>query len=37
MWIAVINNIPELMLGGAWTGLCLWSGVRFGRWTAHRK
>ena len=37
MWIAVINNIPELFLGGAWTGLCLWCGSRIGKWSAQRK
>lgn len=37
MWIAVINNLPEMILGGAWTGLCLWFGYRLGSWRAARK
>jgi hypothetical protein len=32
MWIAVINNLPEMILGGAWTGLMLYAGYRFGQW-----
>lgn len=36
MWIAVINNLPEMILGGAWTGLCLWAGSRVGRWHERR-
>lgn len=36
MWIAVINNLPEMILGGAWTGLVFWTGSRFGRWRARR-
>jgi hypothetical protein len=36
MWIAVINNLPEMILGGAWTGLVFWTGVRFGRWRPRR-
>ncbi|PYE89632.1 hypothetical protein C7477_103140 [Phyllobacterium leguminum] len=36
MWIAVVNNLPEMILGGAWTGLCLWFGGRIGLWKARR-
>lgn len=32
MWIAVVNNLPEMILGAAWTGLVFWTGVRVGRW-----
>lgn len=34
MWIAVFNNLPELALGCAWTGLAFWCGRRFERWRA---
>lgn len=37
MWIAVINNLPEMILGGAWTGLMLYTGFRAGKWHALRK
>lgn len=30
MWIAVINNLPEMILGSAWTGLMLYAGYRLG-------
>ena len=38
MWIAIVNNIPELALGITWTGLVfaagLWAGRRIERWLA---
>lgn len=37
MWIAVINNLPEMILGSAWTGLCLYAGFRIGMWNTRRK
>lgn len=37
MWIAVINNLPEMILGSAWTGLCLYAGIRIGTWNSRRK
>lgn len=36
MWIAVINNLPEMILGTAWSGLCLYAGFRFGSWKARK-
>jgi hypothetical protein len=36
MMIAVVNNLPELFLGTAWTGLSLYFGMRFGMWRAQR-
>lgn len=36
MWIAVINNLPEMILGGAWTGLMLYAGYRVGKWRSNR-
>lgn len=37
MWIAVVNNLPEMILGAAWTGLCFYAGIRLGSWLASRK
>jgi hypothetical protein len=37
MWIAVINNLPQMILGTAWSGLCLYAGFRAGAWKARRK
>jgi hypothetical protein len=31
MWVAVLNNLPELVLGTAWTGLVFWIGRRWER------
>lgn len=36
MWIAVINNLPELILGACWTVVTFWLGTRFGRWRAPK-
>nr|DAM62875.1 MAG TPA: hypothetical protein [Caudoviricetes sp.] len=36
MLIAVFNNLPELILGSAWTGLCFWTGLRVGKWRASK-
>lgn len=36
MWVAVVNNLPEMILGSAWTGLCVFSGYAFGRWRFRR-
>lgn len=32
MWIAVFNNLPEIMLGLCWSYTCIWSGMRLERW-----
>lgn len=37
MWIAIINNIPELILGGCWTVVTFLVGARFGAWRQRRK
>lgn len=37
MWIAVVNNLPEMILGAAWTGLCFYAGFRVGSWHQSRK
>jgi hypothetical protein len=34
MMIALVNNLPELILGAAWTGLVFRSGIAFARWRA---
>lgn len=34
MMFAIINNLPELVLGIAWTGLVFRSGMTFARWRA---
>lgn len=31
MWVAVLNNLPELTMGLAWTGLVFWVGRRWER------
>lgn len=31
MWIAVINNIPELLGGGVWSGVMIYIGFKIGR------
>jgi len=36
MWLAVISNIPELILGGTWTAIVFLGGMRFGRWRFRR-
>lgn len=35
MWIAVVNNLPELAMGLCWTGFAFWAGRRFERWRAR--
>ena len=35
MWIAVINNLPEMILGACWTGVVFVAGRRFERWRAR--
>jgi len=37
MWIAVFNNLPEMILGASWSGLVFWAGMRVGRWRAGRR
>lgn len=37
MWAIIINNLSDLALGSAWTGLCLWAGSRLGRRLERRK
>ncbi len=32
MWLAVINNLPELATGLCWTGVTFWLGYRFALW-----
>jgi hypothetical protein len=34
MMFAIINNLPELVLGLTWTGLVFRSGMAFARWRA---
>lgn len=35
MWIAVINNLPEVALGLCWSSVMFWFGRRFERrWPA---
>lgn len=36
MLVALFNNLPELILSAAWTGLVFWQGMRFARmgWAA---
>lgn len=29
MLYAVFSNLPELLMGAAWTGLVFWQGTRF--------
>ncbi len=36
MWIAVVNNLPEMALGLCWTGVFFWIGRCFERWKASR-
>ncbi|WP_281059867.1 hypothetical protein [Mesorhizobium sp. M2A.F.Ca.ET.039.01.1.1] len=37
VWIAVINSLPELVLGTCWTAVVFTLGVRFGRWRSARQ
>lgn len=37
MWIAVLNNLTDFVLGTAWTGLVLWVGYRIGAWREKRR
>jgi hypothetical protein len=32
MWVAVFNNLPEMILGACWTYTMVWVGMRFERW-----
>ena len=32
MWVALFNNIPEIMLGLCWSYTMVWCGMRFERW-----
>lgn len=36
MWIAVFNNLPEMVLGAAWSGLVFYAGTRLGRRLSRR-
>lgn len=36
MWIAVVNNLTEVISAGAWSGLCLWFGFKIGQWKTRR-
>lgn len=29
--VAIFNNLPELLMGAAWTGLVFWAGRRWER------
>lgn len=37
MWIAVVNNLGEIVMGTAWTGLSVYAGVKVGMWRVRRK
>lgn len=36
MWVAVFNNLPEMLLGLCWSGVIFLAGRRFERWRAGR-
>lgn len=36
MWIAVMNNLPELILGITWTAVVFFGGMKFGAWKSRR-
>lgn len=35
MMVAVLNNLPELILGACWTAVIFAAGRRFERWRAR--
>lgn len=37
VWIAVVNNLPELILGACWTGVTFHLGTRYGRWRPRQR
>lgn len=36
MWVAVVNNLPELILGACWTVVTFAAGRRFERWRIRK-
>lgn len=37
MWaVAIVNNLPEFVLGVCWTSVVFWTGRRFERWRTRR-
>lgn len=34
MMIAVLHNLPELIMGLTWSSVVFWTGRRFERWRA---
>lgn len=37
MWVAVVNNLPEIALGLCWSGVVGFVGYKFGAWRAKRR
>lgn len=37
IWVAFLNNITELFLAVAWSSVCVWMGLRIGRWLERRR
>lgn len=37
MWVAVLNNLPEMILGACWTYTAVWAGMRFERWRSSSR
>ncbi len=35
MFIAVMNNLPELLVGVVYSSAVFWAGTRVGRWRAN--
>lgn len=36
MLVALFNNLPELIMGAAWTGLVFYTGMRWQRWRGSK-
>lgn len=37
MWIAVLNNFSDVILGGIYTCVIFYAGSKYGRWRERRK
>jgi hypothetical protein len=36
-FFVIANNASEILLGGTWTGVILWGGIRIGRKLERRR
>jgi hypothetical protein len=37
MMVAVLNNLPEMILGACWTYTAVWAGMRLERWRSSNR